>query len=224
MGIRSALFAASYDRQIAKQEKLLLAALRRDLLATATGDVLEIGGGTGANIEFYGPHVRSLTVTEPDRSMLRRLKRRAEAADRPVTVLQAPAEDLPFENDVFDTVVATLVLCGVDDQQRALNQIRRVLRRDGQLLFVEHVRSDEPKLARLQDRMNWLNRLVVRCDCNRPTLTSIRDAGFSVERLDHYTMPKAPPFVRPLVTGSAAVAPSSRRPGGDQERVPQGLH
>ncbi|HVX46841.1 MAG TPA: class I SAM-dependent methyltransferase, partial [Mycobacteriales bacterium] len=153
MGIHSALFAATYDRFMAKTEKLLLAELRRKLLADASGDVLEIGGGTGANITAYGPQVRSITITEPDASMLRRLKRHAEAADRPVTVLQAPAEDLPFEDHTFDTVVSTLVLCGVSDQQRAVNQIRRVLRPEGRLLFLEHVRSDEPEVARLQDRM-----------------------------------------------------------------------
>jgi ubiquinone/menaquinone biosynthesis C-methylase UbiE len=209
MGIRSMLFAATYDRQIATQEKLLLAGLRRDLLAAATGDVLEIGGGTGANIAAYGPQVRSLTVTEPDRSMLRRLRRRAEAAARPVTVLGAPAEDLPFDDDTFDTVVATLVLCGVSDQQRALHQIRRVLRPDGRLLFIEHVRSEEPGLARFQDRINWLNRLVVCCDCNRPTVTSIRSAGFAVDHLDRHTMPKAPRFVGPVVAGSAVSTSTS---------------
>src|SRR5215469_2277997 len=193
MGIRSALFAASYDRQMGNAERLLLAGLRRELLADATGDVLEIGGGTGANLAVYGPRVRSLTITEPDPSMLRRLKRHAETADRPVTVLRAPAEDLPFEDDSFDTVVSTLVLCGVDDQQRALAQIRRVLRRDGRLVFLEHIRSDDGKVARMQDRMNWLNRLVVCCDCNRPTPRSIEEAGFTVPRLEHYTMPKVPP-------------------------------
>lgn len=204
MGIHKALFAATYDRQMVKTEKLLFAELRRDLLADAIGDVLEIGGGTGANLEYYGPQARSVTITEPDRSMLRRLSRRAAETDRPVTVLQAPAEDLPFEDDTFDTVVSTLVLCGVSDQGRVLNQIRRVLRPGGRLVFIEHVRSDEPKLARLQDRFNWLNRLVVCCDCNRPSARSIEEAGFTVERLDHHTMPKAPPFVRPVVAGAAA--------------------
>ena len=74
---------------------------------------------------------------------------------------------------------------------------------DGQLLFIEHVRSGEPRLARRQDRMNWLNRIVVCCECNRPTLDSIMAAGFAVARVEHGSLPKAPSFVRPLVTGSA---------------------
>ena len=117
----------------------------------------------------------------------------------PVTVLRAPAEDLPFEDASFDTVVATLVLCSVDDQPRALRQLRRVLRPGGRLLFLEHVRSEDPGLAHRQDRMNWLNRLVVLCDCNRPTVQSIEAAGFSVDRLERSTLPKAPAFASPLV-------------------------
>ena len=118
-------------------------------------------------------------------------------------ILRAPAEDLPFEDDSFDTVVSTLVLCGVDDQVRSLREIKRVLRPGGRLLFLEHVRSDDQALARFQDRMNWLNRIVVDCDCNRPTLTTIEATGFSVSRLERTEMPKAPKFVRPLIVGSA---------------------
>jgi SAM-dependent methyltransferase len=106
--------------------------------------------------------------------------------------------------------VSTLVLCGADDQPRALRELRRVLRPGGQLLFFEHVRSDDPGTARLQDRMNWLNRLVVCCDCNRPTLRSIQDAGFTITQIEHTTLPKAPKFVRPAIMGSATTpAPAS---------------
>src|SRR4051794_13558629 len=156
MSIRSRIFAAMYDRQMKKVEQELLGRLRTSVLAAATGDVLEIGGGTGANIEAYPDTITSLTITEPEAPMLRRLQQKAAASNRDVTALRAPAEDLPFEDGTFDTVVSTLVLCGVDDQQRALRQIGRVLRPGGRLLFIEHVRSDDPKLARHQDHMNWL--------------------------------------------------------------------
>ena len=221
MSLRAKFFALTYDRQMTKTENAGLRALRERLLAGASGDVLEIGGGTGANLPCYGPAVGSLTITEPQPSMLRHLERnvRAHGAGQhgpDVRVLRAPAEDLPFEDHSFDVAVSTLVLCGVDDQPRALRELRRVLRPGGRLLFIEHVRSDDPGTARLQDRMNWLNRLVVCCDCNRPTLDSILAAGFTAAQVEHTALPKAPPFVRPAIAGSAtvpAVAPSARQDG-----------
>ena len=203
MTIRSKFFALTYDRQMAKTEKAGLRALRQKLLAPAGGHVLEIGGGTGANLPFYGPGVESLTITEPETPMVRRLERRVREQAPLAKVLRAPAEDLPFDDDTFDVVVSTLVLCGVSDQPRALHQLRRVLRPGGQLLFLEHVRSGDARLARRQDRVNWLNRLVVCCDCNRPTLSTIQEAGFTVTQIEHVTMPKAPSFVSPLIVGSA---------------------
>jgi ubiquinone/menaquinone biosynthesis C-methylase UbiE len=204
MSLGERFFAWNYDRLIGKTEKACFAAYRARLLPTLKGDVIEIGGGTGANLSYYGDEV-TLTVTEPSKPMVSRLQGHAEAVRPGTKVLRAPAEDLPFEDDSFDTAVSTLVLCSVDDQPRALREIRRVLRPGGRFVFMEHVRSEEPKLARLQDRVNWLNKLVAHCDCNRPTLDSIRAAGFSVEEVEHGTLEKAPPFVRPLVVGAAAV-------------------
>jgi len=193
----------TYDRQMAKTEKAGLRAMREHLLAGAHGDVLEIGGGTGNNLPYYGPDVRSLTITEPEPAMLRRLERKTREQRPSATVLRAPAEDLPFNDDSFDVAISSLVLCGVDDQPRALRELRRVLRPGGTLLFFEHIRSDDPAWARTQDRMNWLNRLVVCCDCNRPTVDSIRQAGFTVTQLEQTALPRAPKFVRPAVVGSA---------------------
>ena len=204
MSLRGKLFALTYDRQMAKVEKATLRALRESLLAAASGDVLEIGGGTGANLPFYRPGAGSLAITEPDTAMLRRLQRRAREQAPLAKILRAPAEDLPFEDGTFDTVVSTMVLCGVSDQPRALRQLRRVLRPGGQLLFIEHVRSDNAKLARRQDRMNPVNRLMACCDCNRPTLTSIQEAGFTITQVEHLTWQKVPSFASPLIVGSAA--------------------
>jgi ubiquinone/menaquinone biosynthesis C-methylase UbiE len=210
MSLRNKLFALTYDRQMAGTEKAGLRAMRERLLAGAHGDVLEIGGGTGLNLTCYGPAVGSLTITEPQPPMLRRLERRVRAVGvrehGPVaTVLRAPAEDLPFDDQTFDVAVSTLVLCGVDDQPRALRELRRVLRPGGELLFIEHVRAGDPATARRQDRVNWLNRLVAGCDCNRPTLETIGSAGFTVTEVEHTELPKAPKFIRPAIAGRAKV-------------------
>jgi ubiquinone/menaquinone biosynthesis C-methylase UbiE len=202
MSLRSRFFAATYNRQMREVEKAGLTEMRRRLLAQASGDVLEVGAGTGANLAHYQLSLASLTITEPDVSMLKRLQASARAQAPEMLVMRAPAENLPFD-DTFDTVVSTLVLCGADDQPRALREIRRVLRPAGQLLFLEHVRSDDPTAARKQDRMNWLNRAVVCCDCNRPTLTTIERAGFYVSWLERTELPKTPSFVRPAVVGTA---------------------
>jgi len=203
MGLRSRFFAFTYDRFSKGSERAGLAEMRRNLIAGASGDVLEIGGGTGANLGYYGAGVESVTITEPEPPMLKRLQRKAREQNSHATVLRAPAEDLPFEDASFDTVVSTLVLCGVDDQPRAVRELRRVLRPGGRLMFIEHVRSDEPRVAKMQDRMNPLNRFMVCCDCNRPTLETIRSAGFDVTALEETELPKAPPFVRPLIIGTA---------------------
>jgi ubiquinone/menaquinone biosynthesis C-methylase UbiE len=197
------LFAAMYDTMTRQTDEAGLREMRHELLAEASGSVLEIGAGTGLNLPHYDGKVESLVFTDPEPAMLRRLQKKAREQAPLAKILRAPAEDLPFEDDSFDTVVATLVLCGVDDQARSLREIRRVLRPGGRLLFLEHVRSDEPALARHQDRMNWLNRLVVFCDCNRPTLTTIEASGFTVSHLKRSALPKAPKFARPLIVGSA---------------------
>jgi len=203
MSLRKKFFAATYDRMSRKTEDAGLRDMRHGLLAEASGAVLEIGAGTGANLAHYNGSIESLVFTEPEAAMIRRLQKKAREEAPLAKILRAPAEDLPFEDDTFDTVVATLVLCGVDDQARSLREIRRVLRPGGRLLFLEHVRSDDAALARFQDRMNWLNRLVVFCDCNRPTLTTIEASGFTVSRLERSELPKAPKFARPLISGSA---------------------
>jgi ubiquinone/menaquinone biosynthesis C-methylase UbiE len=219
MSVRARFFAMTYDRQIAKSEQAGLRAFRERLLAGAAGHVLEIGAGTGANLPCYGPGVESLTVTEPEPSMLRLLQRRVDGSYPAAKVLRAPAEDLPFDDHAFDVAVSTLVLCGVDDQPRALRELRRVLRPGGQLLFIEHVRSDDPGLARRQDRMNWINRLVVCCDCNRPTLSSVRAAGFTVAQVEHTALPKAPKFVSPAIVGTAIVPESGSATAPDRDVI-----
>ena len=146
----------------------------------------------------------TLTLTEPEPPMARRLERHLGERTPTPKLLQVPAEDLPFEDDSFDAAVSTLVLCTVSDQEQALRELHRVLRPGGRLLFIEHVRSDEPRLARWQDRLNGLQRRIGHgCNCNRATLDTIAAAGFSVTQLERDELHKAPPIVRPLVVGIA---------------------
>src|SRR5262245_8466995 len=208
MSLRWTITAPVYDKLMRGSEDAGVREWRQGLVADATGRVLEIGAGTGLNLPHYNGGLESLVLTEPQAPMLRKLQQKVHEQMPQAQVLRAPAEDLPFEDSSFDTVVTTLVLCGVDDQPRALREARRVLRPGGRLLFLEHVRADDPGLARFQDRINWLNRLVAGCDCNRETLAAIEAEHFAVSRLERTTMPKAPKFVRPLIVG-AATAPSA---------------
>jgi ubiquinone/menaquinone biosynthesis C-methylase UbiE len=198
------LFAAMYDRMLAGVEKAGLRDRRLRLLESARGRVLEIGAGTGANLPLYGANIEALTVTEPEPPMARRLAKHLRERSSAVELVEASAEQLPMPDGQFDTVVSTLVLCTVPDPLRALHEVRRVLKADGQFLFIEHVRSEEPKLAKWQDRLNGINRVIAHgCNCNRSTLATIEQAGFTVRSLEKGLLAKAPPFVRPLITGIA---------------------
>jgi ubiquinone/menaquinone biosynthesis C-methylase UbiE len=204
MSLSSRFFAAMYDTVLAATEKAGLGAHRKTLLSSAAGRVIEIGAGTGANLPYYSDAVSDLVVCEPAEPMARRLERKLASFGRPVRVVRAPAENLPIENESFDVAVSTLVLCTVDDQKRALAELHRVLKPGGRLLFIEHVRAEEPRLARWQDRLNFLNKRIAQgCNCNRNTSTEIAAAGFKVTKLDRDQLKKAPPIVRPLVVGVA---------------------
>jgi len=183
---------------------------RRKLLEQARGRVLEIGAGTGVNVEHYPEGLDEVVLLEPNEAYARRIGKKLDASGRHATVVAGKAEALPFEDASFDTVVLTLVLCTVEDQARSLDEIRRVLRPDGRFLFIEHVRADDPGLARWQDRLNRPWGLVADgCNCNRATLTAIESSQFEVEEVERGRLPKSPPIVRPFVAGRA-------RPRGGQ--------
>jgi ubiquinone/menaquinone biosynthesis C-methylase UbiE len=198
------LFARGYDRFTKSTEDAGLREKRRELLARATGRTLEIGAGTGSNLELYPEAVTELVLTEPDEHMRGQLEQKLTALGRRPEVVGAGAEDLPFPAASFDTVVATLVLCTIFAPRRALDEIARVLKPDGRLLFLEHVRSADTGMARWQDRLErpwgWFGR---GCHPNRDTVALIRESALEIGELERDTMPKAPPIVRPLVVGEA---------------------
>ena len=198
------VFALSYDRFMAGTERAGLARHREALLRAASGHVLEVGGGTGANLPFYGNEVTRLTIAEPEEPMARRLRRKLRGYTIPATIISARAEQLPLPQLSIDYVVSSLVLCTVQNPAQALSEVRRVLKPSGRLLFIEHVRSEDPQVARWQDRLqrpwSWVGN---GCHCNRATVETILSAGFSICTLEHRELAKAPAIVRPLAVGVA---------------------
>jgi len=199
------LFASVYDRMLADSEAAGMRDERAALLALASGRTLELGAGTGLNLEHYPAAVDELVLTEPFEPMARQLRARLEQSGRAGAVIEASAVSLPFEDDSFDTVVATLVLCSVDDVPAALREVSRVLRPGGRLLFIEHVRSAEPGVARWQDRLERPWRFVGHgCRCNRDTVAAIAASPLVLGDVTHGLLPKSPAIVAPMATGSAA--------------------
>jgi ubiquinone/menaquinone biosynthesis C-methylase UbiE len=198
------LFTELYDRLMAGTEEAGLRATRQEVLAAASGRTLDIGAGTGANLPLYPAAVSELVLAEPDPHMLKKLRPRAASSQRSASVVQAPAERLPFEDDSFDTAVFTLVLCTTPDPVAALAEAARVLKPGGRLLFVEHVRAENPGLARWQDRLETPWRLFGDgCHCNRDTVATLEASAFERVEVARGQLPKAPPLVRPLIRGSA---------------------
>jgi ubiquinone/menaquinone biosynthesis C-methylase UbiE len=175
---------------------------REALLSGVEGEVLEIGAGTGWNLPHYRAATRVVAV-EPDASMAKRLPEKLAQASVPVEVVTAQAESLPFPDASFDAVVSTFVLCSVDDPSRVLAELRRVLRPDGRLVLLEHVRG-EGRTARWQDRMTGLHRrLAGNCHLNRDTRAAIGEAGFDVAAVAPVRIPGSHALVRDGIQGAA---------------------
>ncbi len=199
-------FSAVYDRGLKATEEAGLREMRRQALAGAKGRTIDLGAGTGANLELFPPAVTELVLAEPDPHMLKKLRAKLAAAGSAASAVQAPAESLPFNDSSFDTAVFTLVLCTVPDPAAALAEAARVLRPGGRLLFVEHVRAEDPGLARWQDRLEKPWRFLADgCHCNRDTVAAIEASPLRLERVERGDLPKAVPIVKPLAMGSAAL-------------------
>lgn len=170
---------------------------REKVVPAAKGIVLEVGIGSGLNLPLYDPaRVSRVIGVDPHAPFLKLGRSRREAAHVPVEIRQEAAEAMQLPSRSVDTVVVTFTLCSVQDAARCLSEIRRVLRPEGRLLFLEHGLSGDAAVARWQNRLNPLWRpLAVGCNLNRPVLGSLRAAGFTIEEVEEYYLPRTPrPF------------------------------
>ncbi|MCC6755250.1 MAG: class I SAM-dependent methyltransferase [Solirubrobacterales bacterium] len=200
----SRLSARLYEPVLWLGEKTGLGRWRQKLVSQVSGAVLELGAGTGLNLPHYPEGLERLVLVEPEIHKARMLAGKVPSKGVKPEILRAPGEMLPFEDDSFDTVIETLVLCTVADPAATMAEIRRVLKPGGQFLFLEHVRSEKPRLGRLQDRLEkpWM-KVADGCHCNRRTIEMMRANGFEVEVAAEQDRFPMPPVARPLVSGSA---------------------
>jgi ubiquinone/menaquinone biosynthesis C-methylase UbiE len=185
--VRHPLFARCFARCAPRMEQLGVAEHRREFLAGISGRVIEIGAGTGANFPHYPEGVREIVAVEPEPYLRAQAATAAAEASAPLRVVDAVADQLPFENASFDVAVSSLVLCSVADQPAALAELHRVLRPGGELRFYEHVRAEDRRLASAQRVLDvvWPY-LGGGCHASRDTLRAIADAGFAIEHVRRF--------------------------------------
>ena len=179
--------------------------LRRQALASTQGRVLEIGFGTGLNLPYYPEQVTQLTAIDCENLLPERVAERIAKAHLPVARMQLDASGhLPFDDHSFDSAVSTWTLCSIDDPQAALAEVRRVLKPDGHFFFLDHGRSDDPRVARRQDFFNPVQKLFA-CGCriNRPIDQLIEAAGLKITKLDRFVMADAPRIMGEMYCGTA---------------------
>ncbi len=199
------LFARFFDRLSGLLEKEV-GPRRAELVEGLSGRVLEVGAGNGINFRRYPPTVEEVVALEPEPYLRARAERAAAAAPVKVSVQPGLASPLEFEDQTFDGAVTSLVLCSVDDQAAALDELRRVLKPGGQLRFLEHVRSDRPGKARVQvalDRSGLWPALAGGCHASRNTITALETAGFLVQEVRTINVGPSWGLTNPHVIGVA---------------------
>jgi ubiquinone/menaquinone biosynthesis C-methylase UbiE len=208
--VRHPIFARFFDRLSRLMEREV-AQHRHELLAGLSGRVVEVGAGNGMNFQHYPSTVEEVVALEPEAYLRDKAEETARDAPVRVTVRDGLADPLPLQDGDFDAAIASLVLCTVPDPGRALGELRRVLKPGGELRFLEHVRSERPRKARLQDRLDrsgiW-PRVGGGCHCARNTVAAIEAAGFDIERVESLEFGPSWIITNPHVLGSAR-APDS---------------
>jgi ubiquinone/menaquinone biosynthesis C-methylase UbiE len=192
------------DRLSTRAEKVFLKSWRQELLKHVYGEVLEIGAGTGANIEHYSDQVTRLVLTEPDKHKRRIMEKKisGKGLDK-VQISDGTAEQIRAEDESFDCVVAFIVFCCISNPGTALEEIKRVLKPGGYFIFLEHVAA--PEGTSIRRWQNWLNPIwrIVGDNINRETEEAIIRAGFKMKEITRESIPKALPIYRPSIRGIA---------------------
>lgn len=204
--VRHPIFARLFDRLSGPMDNEV-AEHRHELLAGLSGRVVEIGAGNGVSFRHYPRTVGEVVAVEPEAYLRAKAEEAVRDAPVPVVVSDATAERLPFEDASFDAAVASVVLCTVPDQPRALRELRRVLKPGGELRFMEHVWADGPK-ARVQhwlDRSGVWPRLAGGCHCARNTVAALEAAGFRVKHVRSFDLGPSWLHTNPHVLGAASV-------------------
>lgn len=200
------LFAKLYDYIMKDAEEKILREWRGALLSNLSGDVLEIGCGTGVNLEFYPNGINRLVLAEPNPHMRKILDEKiTHTTIKNIIVVPDSAESLSAANASFDAVVCTLVLCSVKNPAQVLSEINRVLRPQGKLIFIEHVAAtNNPKRYRWQKRLEFLwKHIAAGCHLTRPTEAIIANSGLKIVDITHQSIRGVPPIVRPSIRGIA---------------------
>lgn len=208
LGLNEWLFARWYPLVCGLAERAGQRETRAQLIADARGRTLEIGAGSGLNIAHYPDQVTELVISEPSPHMVERLQAQVRAEPPRAgswELVEAAAEELPFEDATFDTVVGTYVLCSVEDPERVLREVTRVLRAGGQYLYLEHVHAGEGTiLGTFQDMVEVPHRYIAAgCHPNRRTERLLDASPLAVERLRHGKLPRSLPTVSRIIVGSA---------------------
>jgi ubiquinone/menaquinone biosynthesis C-methylase UbiE len=174
-------------------DRPFVAKYRRELLAHANGNILEIGFGTGLNLPLYAPHVRKVTTIDPNVGMYRRARRRIKDAGIEIDQPVGDGERLPFDDRTFDCVVSTFTLCSIEDVAQALAEVYRVLKSGGELLFLEHGLSPELNVQKWQHRLNWLQmRLAGGCHLDRNIRSLVSAQPFASVKVEEFYIEKTP--------------------------------
>jgi glutaredoxin/ubiquinone/menaquinone biosynthesis C-methylase UbiE len=205
-GLSHPVFARVYTQIARMAQRTRSSAHRRRLVAGLHGRVVEVGAGSGANFLYYPPSVTEVIAVEPEPTLRREAERAAAQAPVPVRVVAGLAEALPFDDCEIDAAVLSLVMCSVESQERALDEVLRVLVPGGELRFYEHVAAHSRGMRWFQsilDRTFW-PKLVGGCHLTRDTVSAIAAAGFDVEQCERwFGSPRAWELPTPHVLGRA---------------------